>query len=236
MQFHLIIVPYYTFNHLKGAMTMVNSTCGSALQSPRTPTAARYPSAPRFESASGCGPGQAAPVTSTAVTCHMSHGRVWLTERFLEGLSESGDHAVGAITFAFKVRPVTSRRSCCGVPIVQKTPRPPDSAVTSVTGRVRVSQGGICSSWTKVLAVRRGDVVENGESSRSTSEVDPSLNGHNIEIGSMFAACCKTGEIGSPLLVHFPESVLLIPRREQGTRLRQRDPSPFPVVQNPEAC
>ena len=72
---------------------------------------------------------------------------------------------------------------------------------------------------TKVLAVRRGDVVENGESSRSSSEVDPSLNWHNIEIGSMFAACCKTGEIGSPLLVHFPESVLLIPRREQGVGL-----------------
>jgi hypothetical protein len=72
---------------------------------------------------------------------------------------------------------------------------------------------------TKVLAVRRGDVVENGESSRSSSEVDPSLNWHNIEIGSMFAACCKTDEIGSPLLVHFPESVLLIPRREQGAGL-----------------
>jgi hypothetical protein len=51
---------------------------------------------------------------------------------------------------------------------------------------------------TKVLAVRRGDVVENGESSRSSSELDPSLNWHNIEIGSMFAARCKTGEIGSP--------------------------------------
>jgi hypothetical protein len=69
------------------------------------------------------------------------------------------------------------------------------------------------------FAVRRGEVVENGESSRSSSEVDPSLNWHNIEIGSMFAACCKTGEIGSPLLVHFPESVLLIPRREQGAGL-----------------
>jgi hypothetical protein len=38
---------------------------------------------------------------------------------------------------AFKVRPLTSRTLLLGgVPIVQTTPRPPDSAVTSVTGRV----------------------------------------------------------------------------------------------------
>ena len=51
--------------------------------------------------------------------------------------------------FAFKVRPVTSRTLLLGgVPIVQTTPRPSDSAVTSVTGvsQHRVAQAGICSS------------------------------------------------------------------------------------------
>jgi hypothetical protein len=92
------------------------------------------------------GRGHSQPATLPRPQEHPAHGAIFraiarAVSRFLEGLSEGGDHAVGAITFAFKVRPVTSRTLLLGgVPIVQTTPRPPDSrpcnAVTSVTGRV----------------------------------------------------------------------------------------------------
>jgi hypothetical protein len=65
---------------------------------------------------------------------------------------------------------------------------------------------------------------------RLSGEVDPPLDGHKIEIGSMVALRCKRGEPHPSHLVHLAESVLVIHRREQSLRLCQRDPSPLSNV------
>jgi hypothetical protein len=53
------------------------------------------------------------------------------------------------------------------------------------------------------------------ESIGFSGEVDPPLDGHKIEIGSMVALRCKRGETHLSHLVHLTESVLVIHWREQ---------------------
>jgi len=57
------------------------------------------------------------------------------------------------------------------------------------------------------------------ESIGFSGEVDPPLDGHKIEIGSMVALRCKRGETHLSHLVHLTESVLVIHWREQSPRL-----------------
>src|SRR5262249_47803521 len=54
------------------------------------------------------------------------------------------------------------------------------------------------------------DEMSGWESIGFSGEVDPPLDGHKIEIGSMVALRCKRGETHLSHLVHLTESVLAI--------------------------
>ena len=59
---------------------------------------------------------------------------------------------------------------------------------------------------------RRASWVPRWESIGFSGEVDPPLDGHKIESGSMVALRCKRGETGLSHLVHLTERVLVIHR------------------------
>lgn len=64
-----------------------------------------------------------------------------------------------------------------------------------------------------MLTILKGRSSMSGwESIGFSGEVDPPLDGHKIENGSMVALRCKRGETGLSHLVHLTERVLVIHR------------------------
>src|SRR5262245_9013613 len=65
----------------------------------------------------------------------------------------------------------------------------------------------------RILTILKGRSSMSGwESIGFSGEVDPPLDGHKIESGSMVALRCKRGETGLSHLVHLTERVLVIHR------------------------
>src|SRR5438552_13610184 len=69
-------------------------------------------------------------------------------------------------------------------------------------------------------ALPPGSSCNGNEESRCLSgEVDPPLDGHKIDSGSMVALRCKRGETGLSHLIHLTKRVPVIHPREQSPRL-----------------